>query len=399
MFALSVPENILSLIAGLGIVQGILLACLLYFHPKSDRSVNLFLALYICCLSICAATPYIERLVTWQKSFFIEPFPLLLGPLLYLYVRSFSSTVTWRKAFPHLLTFVVFMFLSYAFFDYMGGRYPDAKEVPADALHDPWAIMLSLLRLTQLLIYYFVARRALIAYQRSIRHLLSETSHLDLHWIRWLINGHLFLVLCTIVMYALMLQYPEQFSLLLLITVAIITPYIYLATYKGITQPTLWKAQPGLNKAMIETEIEEATAIESKQGNGEKPRLRAGLAPDRMDELTARIIVLMEVEKLYQETELTLQDLADKLQSPTHQVSQAINEGMKKNFYDLVNSYRVAEAKRLLLEPGNRNYTILSVGFEAGFNSKTTFNTVFKKFTGLTPTEFRQKELLSLPQV
>ena len=123
----------------------------------------------------------------------------------------------------------------------------------------------------------------------------------------------------------------------------------------------------------------------------------------------------MDREKLYQEPELTLQDLSTKLEFPPHQVSQAINEGMKKNFYDLVNGYRVEEAKRLLLHPKNRNYTILSVyrveeakrllldpkssnytilsvGFEAGFNSKTTFNTVFKKFTGLTPTEFRDKQ-------
>jgi YesN/AraC family two-component response regulator len=89
---------------------------------------------------------------------------------------------------------------------------------------------------------------------------------------------------------------------------------------------------------------------------------------------------------------LTLQQLADKLQLPTYQVSQAINEGMKKNFYDLVNGYRVEEAKRLLVDLKNKNYTILSVGFEAGFNSKTTLNTVFKKFTGFTPTEFRNKD-------
>ena len=96
----------------------------------------------------------------------------------------------------------------------------------------------------------------------------------------------------------------------------------------------------------------------------------------------------MEQEKLYRETDLTLQNLADKIQLPSYQVSQAINEGMKMNFYDLVNGYRVEEAKRLLLDEKNKNFTILSVGFEAGFNSKTTFNTVFKKFTGLTPTEF-----------
>ena len=65
---------------------------------------------------------------------------------------------------------------------------------------------------------------------------------------------------------------------------------------------------------------------------------------------------------------------------------------MNKNFYDLVNGCRVEEAKRLLLDPKNKNYTILSIGFEAGFNSKTTFNTIFKKFTGLTPTEYKDRQ-------
>ena len=81
-----------------------------------------------------------------------------------------------------------------------------------------------------------------------------------------------------------------------------------------------------------------------------------------------------------------------KIQIPSYQVSQAINEGLKKNFYELVNGYRVEEAKRLLADERNKNNTILSVGFEAGFNSKTTFNTVFKKFTGLTPTEYRERQ-------
>ena len=100
----------------------------------------------------------------------------------------------------------------------------------------------------------------------------------------------------------------------------------------------------------------------------------------------------MEKEKIFQEPELTLQTLADKISIPSYQVSQAINDGLQKSFYDLVNGYRVEEAKRLLIDSKTSNYTILSVGFEAGFNSKTTFNTVFKKFTGLTPTEFRDKQ-------
>ena len=104
----------------------------------------------------------------------------------------------------------------------------------------------------------------------------------------------------------------------------------------------------------------------------------------------------MQNKKLYQESELSLQTLAQKLGFPSYQVSQAINEGMKQNFYDLINTYRVEEAKRLLLDPNNKNYTILSIAFDAGFNSKTTFNTVFKKFTGLTPTDFRSRKKQSV---
>lgn len=104
-----------------------------------------------------------------------------------------------------------------------------------------------------------------------------------------------------------------------------------------------------------------------------------------------RIKMLMDIDKLYQEAELTLHQLGTILQVPAYLVSQALNEGMNKNFYDLVNGYRVEEAKRLLLDTKSVNYTVLSVGFEAGFNSKTTFNTVFKKFTGLTPSEYRNK--------
>ena len=156
-------------------------------------------------------------------------------------------------------------------------------------------------------------------------------------------------------------------------------------------QHTIWQIQPGINKTTVVHEMEEVEQGAVKEDQKPYP-VRAGLSRDRIEELSRRITHLMEGEKLFQETELTLHQLANKLQVPAYQVSQTLNEGMGKNFYDLVNGYRVNEAKTLLLDSKNRNYTILSVGFEAGFNSKTTFNTVFKKFTGLTPTEFKNQD-------
>ena len=78
MFILSISENILSLIAGVGTLQGVLLACLLYFHPKADRQVNLFLALYIICNSIIMTTALAHELLPWQHTFFYGAFSLAL---------------------------------------------------------------------------------------------------------------------------------------------------------------------------------------------------------------------------------------------------------------------------------------------------------------------------------
>jgi YesN/AraC family two-component response regulator len=106
----------------------------------------------------------------------------------------------------------------------------------------------------------------------------------------------------------------------------------------------------------------------------------------------------MEDSKLYLQSELTLQELANQLDVPAYQVTQSINEGLGKNFYDLINGYRVEEAKRLLSDPSTRNNKVLAIGMDAGFNSKTTFNTVFKKFTGLTPSEFKEHQLKTVVQ-
>ena len=157
-------------------------------------------------------------------------------------------------------------------------------------------------------------------------------------------------------------------------------------------QPTIWQAQPTIKKEKLEEEIHEIETKSLSNIGDNQQSSKQKVPDDKINEIARRVIEMMEREKVYQEPELTLQQLSDKLQFPYYLVSQAINEGINKSFYDLINSYRIEEAKRLLLDPKNINYTVLSVGFEAGFNSKTTFNTVFKKFTGLTPTEYRDKQ-------
>ena len=393
MIILNTSENIFLFISGLGILQGILLAALVFFHPKSDRSVNKFLALYILFVSVIMTFPFMLKLISWKYSYFQQAVPSLTGPLLYLYLRSFKETINWRKAIPHFVPFVMFLIFCYWNISTLADQYPDAKQLPQEALQYPLTILINYLKFAQSIIYFFMARHTLRSYQRSIRQLYSETSRIDLYWAKVLVYGYIIIVVSAVFIFSLMLSFPQHFNLLLGVLMAISTPYIYIATFRGIMQPTIWQIQCNRNKKVVEEEIISAEVINAQKSAAEKIRIgKAVMNGDKIDEMVEKIIGLMEEEKLYQETDLTLQDLAKKLDSPTYQVSLAMNEGLKKNFYDLVNGYRVEEAKRLLLDSENRNYTILSVGFEAGFNSKTTFNTVFKKFTGHTPTDFRDKQ-------
>jgi AraC-like DNA-binding protein len=386
---LTISENILLFVSGFGMVQGILLALLIYFHPKSDKSVSLFLALYILVISIPILITVGQHLFSWQFIFFVEPFVLLIGPFLYLYVKSFKEKITFGKTWPHCILFVLYSCLAFWQYYNIGIHYPATVNVPPEVLREPVTVTEIIIRNLQRLIYYVLSLRALTSYQRSIRQLFSETSRINLRWVRWLINGNLILIILTIIFTSLLLRDPEQFNRWSVFPSAFLSIYIYLATYKGITQTTLWQIQPGIKKEQMEADIQKVEEIELKHSG---PNIRDDERPvlnSRTASIIAGVTQLMEKEKYYQEPELTLQNLADKLQVPAYQLSQAINEGLKKNFYDLVNGYRIQEAKRLLLVPESSNFTILSIGFEAGFNSKTTFNTVFKKFTGLTPTEYR----------
>lgn len=105
------------------------------------------------------------------------------------------------------------------------------------------------------------------------------------------------------------------------------------------------------------------------------------------DIIEKRLKALMEEEKAFCDEDITLKNIAEELSITTHQLSELLNSKLQINFKTLINTYRVEEAKRLLSDEPER--TVLSIGFAVGFNSRSNFNTVFYKFTGKTPSEFR----------
>jgi len=106
-------------------------------------------------------------------------------------------------------------------------------------------------------------------------------------------------------------------------------------------------------------------------------------------EIIQRLYEIMEEEKAFADEELSLPDLAKELNISTHQLSEILNEHIQKNFNTFVNEFRVKEAQKLLLEEPDRS--VLSIGVAVGFNSNTTFCTVFSKMTGMSPKQYRKE--------
>jgi len=103
-----------------------------------------------------------------------------------------------------------------------------------------------------------------------------------------------------------------------------------------------------------------------------------------------KLLRYMETRKPYLDPSLCLNDLAKKISIPPHHLSQVLNTCLNQNFFDFINSYRIKESRRLLSEQRSDKKTILEILYETGFNSKSVFNTAFKKHTGTTPTQFRK---------
>jgi len=117
---------------------------------------------------------------------------------------------------------------------------------------------------------------------------------------------------------------------------------------------------------------------------------KSGLSKENADKYYQKLIQLMEEEKVYKQNKLTLGDLADMISISSHNLSEVINTKTGMNFFDFINKYRIEEVKREIVKTENCNLTLLAIALDSGFNSKTSFNTLFKKYENVTPTQFKK---------
>lgn len=173
--------------------------------------------------------------------------------------------------------------------------------------------------------------------------------------------------------------YQGNFDSNQITTIAMVFVILYLAYY-GTSQSTILLPDYALEKK------NENTLTENKTFHH-----LANATEDEVAHLKLRLTALMEKEKHYQNENLTLEALALEIPTTDRKLSALLNYHLDTNFYDLINGYRIKEVQRRMADKANDKYTLLALAYESGFNSKTTFNRIFKKETGLSPSVYKKR--------
>jgi AraC-like DNA-binding protein len=210
----------------------------------------------------------------------------------------------------------------------------------------------------------------------------SEFSDLEGKTLRWLhvflhvFGGFLLLLVLTLVI-AFHTDYYEKIDTIVCLGLSVT---IFVLGYFGLRQDEIFSPATSLSD-LQQGETVQVPSPNKTNGESAKPN----------EEQLQKLQVHLETAKPYLNDALTLTELARQIGTTRNQLSFLINSVYGENFYSFVNKFRVEEVKRLITDPKNKNFTILSLAYEAGFPSKSSFHTIFKKFTGLTPAEYRSK--------
>ncbi len=371
-----------------GIIFGILL---LSRYSKRNFISDLFLGLLVL-ITCYHRTTYTIGFMDWYDTFrntkinyYLINMGLAIGPLIYLYVRSVTTSDFKFKRrdlyhfVPVVLYFVyrIFIFLydvnQPGFADTQNGVLMESVDM--GYMDTFWGALF----IFQHLLYLAFTLQHFFHYKKQIQEYFSNTYRLELNWIKTFLYLHSFLFLYWVLQQFVDLSlfelswiqqwWYELISAMVIIYVGIKGYFTDTTTLHGLD----FKPDKVLSPAAVLNE--KADIAISDQGAD-------------IEEQKQAVLHYLEQEKPYLDADLNLRDLARGLNMSRSQLSEVINLGFRKNFNDFINGYRVEAMKEQLAAGRHKQLSLLGIAFECGFNSKATFNRVFKKLTNSSPTEY-----------
>lgn len=326
-----------------------------------------------------------------------QVFAFISGPLIYLYTCTLSRHAFRKKLFflhfiPALATAFIFIAVCYKpiylscdlFYMY------DERMVPR------FVSLLYIASNAQIVVYLLASLLVIGKYRERILCCYSNTRDIGLTWLAlFIISAFGIMSMAWTGMYLEYHRshYANMFYSLHLCGMSV---SVYCIGFLALVRPNTYSR---IHNDEIEKEPEgrgESTGGDSNSSTVHKYK-KNHLSDDKKREYLDTIRGCMDEKKPYLDPDLTLGGFSGMTGIPTHSISQVINELLGQNFFHFVNHYRVEYARELLAD-AERGESIISVCFRAGFNSKSVFNSVFKKHTGLTPSSFRETAFRKTPE-
>lgn len=372
----------ISLLHLLGLAQALFLALVL-LHPHRRSRANLILAALMLTLGAGLWEAFAQSSDLWRSlpltTGWFSATPFLFGPLLLAYVRRLIGDRDWsaRVWLLHLAPSIVFTLALLPVLVEPADQRIERLLVAQQgltALHPiNWALLF--LKCGHIAAYLLITLRRLISFRKEWKRSQSDTDVVRLRWLQRLCLAFVVLQLVWLVLVLAAAQGPlprgATFDDLALLGVAVL---VFLIGYWGLSAPVLGPAPASIGR--------DQTADARYQ--------TSGLSPDAGAELAQRIDEVLRGEQLYLQPRLRLAQLAEAVDATPHMTSQAINEHLGGNFFDLVNRYRVEEAARRLRDPALAHLPIERIAYDCGFNNRTSFSRTFSAVLGTTPSKLRK---------
>ncbi len=375
----------LLLASSLGLFLSVLI-----FHKYGYSLANRLLATLLLLYSLI-----LLRLLLWDLEYYlIIPRILLLpisisflmGPMHFLYCKYLIGPEDRlnKKDYIHFIPFVIYLLMLIPTYflpaDELIASFREAQSETrsGEFLVFNWIITV------QVLFYLIITLIRIHKFSISVKQVFSSVDKIKLNWL-WYITVLIgsgmvvFLIENTLLLGGYIIS--EKFALSNLI----FSGYVIAIGYLGMLKSEIFLSKDFSDSVHEMTEIQQDSEIKDENT---KYR-RSGLTEERADEIVNSLKILMIEKKPFTDSSLTLNKLAEMLGVTPHNLSEVINTKLQQNFFDFINQYRVDQVKKNLLEYSKEHYTLLGLAMEAGFNSKSSFNSIFKKNTGVTPTEFK----------
>lgn len=368
------------------VVQGVLLSGLLFAKFSKRKNISHFILasilLLVCYQQICYTVGFMgwyNVYKTTKINYWLMPIALALGPLIYFYVKSITqSNFKFKRRdvlhFALAICLVLFRVFIY-FYDSLQPGFNDKQNGVLKIALDENIVqpVLVFLDFSVMLLYLAFTFQLFYNYRTKIKEYFSNTYKLELNWVLsfLIVFTSLFLYssIQTVINVAFIeLSYTQQWWLNLFM--AIITIYIGVRGYFTDTGK--------LNNLSFSFTPNEIKTVQKETNQN--------ISEDEVQLISE----FMKTEKPYLNSELNLSDLASELEMHRNELSQIINKGFQKNFNDFINEFRVNAFKKELENGAHKQLSLLGIAMDCGFNSKATFNRVFKKITNTSPTEFLQ---------